>query len=65
MSNAKNRACLEDLQATDPRDDKKRTEQDKGSLLRELVLAGISAPGSGQLAKLAGDSNSDIPATPT
>lgn len=36
MSNADNRACLQDLQATDPRDDKKRIEQDKGGLLRDL-----------------------------
>jgi hypothetical protein len=35
MSNAENRACLQDLQATDPRDDKKRIEQDKGGLLRD------------------------------
>jgi hypothetical protein len=33
MSNAENRACLQDLQATDPRDDKDRIEQDKGGLL--------------------------------
>jgi hypothetical protein len=32
MSNAENRACLQDLQATDPRDDKDRIEQDKGGL---------------------------------
>ena len=35
MSNAENRTCLQDLQATDPRDDKKRIEQDKGGLLRD------------------------------
>jgi hypothetical protein len=35
MSNAENRACLQDLQATDPRDDKTRIERDKGGLLRD------------------------------
>lgn len=35
MSNAGNRACLQDLQATDPRDGKTHIEQDKGGLLRE------------------------------
>src|ERR1700733_2056668 len=35
MSNAENRACLQDLQATDPRDDKARIEQDKGGLFRD------------------------------
>jgi hypothetical protein len=35
MSDAENRACLQDLQATDPRDDKQRIEQDKGGLLRD------------------------------
>ena len=34
-SDAKNRACLQDLQATDPREDMKRIEQDKGGLLRD------------------------------
>lgn len=35
MSNAENRTCLQDLQATDPRDDKERIERDKGGLLRD------------------------------
>jgi hypothetical protein len=35
ISDAENRACLQDLQATDPRDDKDRIEQDKGGLLRD------------------------------
>jgi hypothetical protein len=33
--------------------------------LDRALLAGISASGSGQLAMLAGDTNSDIPATLT
>ncbi|KAH8902623.1 WD40 repeat-like protein [Coniochaeta sp. PMI_546] len=35
MSDNENRACLQDLQATDPRDDKKRIEEAKGGLLRD------------------------------
>jgi hypothetical protein len=35
MFNTENRACLQDLHATDPCDDKKRIEQDKGGLLRD------------------------------
>jgi hypothetical protein len=35
MSNAENRGCLRDLETTDPHDDKKRIEQDKGGLLRD------------------------------
>jgi hypothetical protein len=35
MSDAENRACLRDLQATDSRDDKDRIEQDKGGLLKD------------------------------
>jgi hypothetical protein len=35
MSDAENRACLQALQATDPRADKDRIEQDKGGLLRD------------------------------
>jgi len=35
MSDAENRACLRDLQTTNPCDDKDRIEQDKGGLLRD------------------------------
>ena len=35
MSDAENRACLRDLKATDPRDDKDRIEQDRGGLLKD------------------------------
>ena len=35
MSDAENRACLRDLQITNPCDDKDRIEQDKGGLLRD------------------------------
>ncbi|KAK3934300.1 putative vegetative incompatibility protein [Diplogelasinospora grovesii] len=35
MSDADDRACLESLQATDPRLDKERIEQEKGGLLRD------------------------------
>ena len=35
MSDAEKRAYIQDLQVTDPRDDKKRIEQDKGDLLRD------------------------------
>ena len=35
MSDAENRACLRDLQTTNPCEDKDRIEQDKGGLLRD------------------------------
>jgi hypothetical protein len=35
MSNAETEACLQDLQTTDPRDDKDRIEQYKGGLLKD------------------------------
>ena len=36
MSNAKNQAYLQDLQTTNPCEDKNHIKQDKGGLLRDL-----------------------------
>ncbi|KAL2126257.1 hypothetical protein VTI74DRAFT_1305 [Chaetomium olivicolor] len=63
LSNAETRACLEALQASDPRDDKARIELDKGGLLRDSyhwVLSHVDFQrwrddGHGQLLWIRGD----------